>query len=182
MILTAAHCVDCKTRGDPSACYDRVVLGRHSLVSHDEVNFVQKVGAYVGKAGTDNITNTPLSGIGRLKFDRSEIQTHIHPSYERNPHHGAKYDFALLQLPTRIYNETATGASLKSVSLNPDDHLTAHGESLKIVGWGATKTPTRQSSHMSPVLREGTVRPIDNKLCQRVSGYADNTFYSYKGL
>lgn len=203
IILTAAHCADCDDRVDPSSCYDRIVLGRHDLRSYDEMKFVEKAGVFVGKAddgqqgdsassnstGTTG-TNQTLStaalskdgdDVGRLKFARSEVRTHIHPLYRRNYQNGVQYDFALIQLPTRVYNETAKGGSLRPVMINSSPSFpSTNGEQLTIVGWGATDNPTGDSSHMSPVLREATVPYLDNTRCRKAEGYVGSTLYSYK--
>ena len=199
IILTAAHCADCDDRVDPSSCYDRIVLGRHDLRSYDEMKFVEMAGVFVGKtdggqqgdSASSNSTNTLSTAalsedgddVGRLKFDRSEVRTHIHPLYRRNHQNGVQYDFALIQLPTRVYNETAKGGSLRPVMINSSPNFpSTNGEQLTIVGWGATDNPTEDSSHMSPVLREATVPYLDNTRCRKAEGYVGSTLYSYKEI
>ena len=199
IILTAAHCVDCADRDDPDSCYDRIVLGRHDLRSYDEMKFVEQAGVFVGKtkdenssatASTNSTTNTfpDREDIGSLKFDRSEVTTYLHPLYERHLRTGAQYDYALIKLPTRVYNETATGGSLSPIQLNSDPTVPTIGQPLTIAGWGATKSSssdpdtTTGSSSVSPVLLEARAQYLSNDLCRKVEGIVGTTFYSYRDI
>ena len=200
IILTAAHCVDCADREDPDSCYDRIVLGRHDLRSYDEMKFVEQAGVFVGKsdgeddyttASTNSTANTTDSLFneeesGRLKFDRSEVMTYLHPLYEKHHRTGAQYDFALIKLPTRVYNETATGGSLSPIQLNSDPTVPSNGQSLTIAGWGATRSSIHDtdssSSSVSPVLLEAAVPYLNNDICRQVEGIVGSTFYSYKDI
>ena len=204
IILTAAHCVDCADRDDPGSCYDRIQMGRHDLRSYDEMKFVEQAGVFVGKTdgGAENTTTSTNStgnattglfpdreDIGSLKFDRSEVTTYLHPLYSKNHRTGAQYDFALIKLPTRAYNETATGGSLSPIQLNFDPTVPTNGQSLTIAGWGATRSSSgntdsssSSSSSVSPVLLEATVPYMNNEVCRQVEGIVGSTFYSYKDI
>ena len=176
------------------------------------MRFVEQAGVFVGKSdvggtnetATTNSTSTGTASadagnqtsqdtpswdedgvVGRLKFDRDEVTTYIHPLYERDHRSGAKYDFALIKLPSRAYHETATGGSLSPIELNADPAVpSANGQPLTIAGWGSTKASAGDSdgSTVSPILQEATVPYLDNAKCRQVEGYVGSTLYSYEDI